>query len=122
MKEQSDSTHTQSRRVFLPLKRQAFNWFKSGEKDWELRGYGRSYQPHHLKPGTRVELRNGYRGESLWGVIGKCYVAESLDAIFERIDFRRIIPSATNTDEAKKIAVGILGSKTHYIAFEVRRT
>lgn len=56
-------------RLFVPLSAQAFEWWKSGRKRWEVREDAPRWSPKHVYAGRRVELRRGYSGPSLWGTL-----------------------------------------------------
>ena len=103
----------------MPLTSGAYDWFKDRGKRWELRTYGRTYTERTVIPGRSVELRRGYGGESLWGVILQRCVANSLDEIFQTVDFQSVVPVAATLDEAKQIVEDLLGVRQRYIAFEI---
>jgi hypothetical protein len=96
------TTEPPRNRLFVPLSSEPFNWFRSGQKRWELRRYGRQYTPAHLTPGRRVELRRGYRSQedALWGRVAHMVEATSLAAFFEKVPFHLVIPIARSREEA----------------------
>lgn len=100
-------------RLFVPLADGPFRWFASGEKSWELRRLGRQYTPKHLAPGRRVELRRGYSNTTsvLWGRISDVREAPGIEAFFELVDYRKVVPTAKSRAEAVQMATDILGAK-----------
>jgi hypothetical protein len=100
-------------RLFVPLASEPFRWFASGRKHWELRRLGRQYTPRHLLPGRRVELRRGYldKVSALWGTLAAIHEAPSIASFFDAIDFREVIPEATDREDAVRIATQILGPR-----------
>jgi hypothetical protein len=109
-----------AQRLFVPLKSIAFDWFKSGGKRWELRRYGRAYTSKQLVRGRPVELRRGYCGESLWGVIGDSVIGSSLNDILDVVDFRLIVPAAQSREDACGIVQSLfVNAEAGYVAFEV---
>jgi hypothetical protein len=107
-------------RLFVPLNSDPFQWFKNGRKRWELRTAARGFAPRFLTPGRRVELRKGYNGQSLWGVLGRHYVATSIASLFKRVPFRKVAPYAVNAKEAERLGYRLLGKQKQYVVFEVR--
>src|SRR5262249_46993455 len=85
-----------------------------------LRRYGRSYTRESLAPGRAVELRRGYSGESLWGVIGDVFVASTLEEVLDHIDFREIVPPAKTRDEARRMVERIFHTNGDYVAFRLK--
>lgn len=105
-------------RLFVPLNTGPFEDFKHNGKTFELRSYGRQYTEKHVYTGRRVEVRKGYSGESLWGVIGKVEIG-GLEEILTKINYKKITPQAKTAEEAKNSINKVLGFKEKYIAFEV---
>jgi hypothetical protein len=99
-----------SDRLFVPLSAKPYNWFRYGQKKWELRKYGRQYTEKHVRPGRRVELRKGYSdpNNSLWGTILSVEVHENLDSFFDHVPYQEVIPTAKNQMEAIAEAQRIL--------------
>jgi hypothetical protein len=96
-------------RLFVALSDQPFAWFRSGQKKWELRRFGRQYTPKHVRVGRRVELRRGYRGpDVLWGEILDVIEAAGIDDFFNKVHFKEVIPVADSREQAIKIATDIL--------------
>lgn len=114
-----------SDRLFVPLASKPYQWFKSGQKQWELRRYGRQYTEKHVRPQRQVELRLGYSdpNQALWGTIIKVETAESLEDFFDRVPFKQVIPNAQNLDEAIATIEKILGlssdCSSRVLGFEV---
>src|SRR6266581_9673222 len=92
------------RRLFIPLKGDAFRWFESGQKKFELRRIGRQFTPELVRSGRRVELRYGYSARARWGYVGEVYVGEDLHALLTRVGFERVVPPALTIREAVSIA------------------
>jgi hypothetical protein len=109
-------------RLFVPISREPFHWFDSGEKLWELRRYGRQYTEKYIRTGRKVELRRGYKSEhALWGRVGKIVISDTLAGIFTTIPYKQIIPTAYSLENAIEIALQFVGpTSTLLIAFEVK--
>lgn len=107
-------------RLFVPLKTEHFEAFKSGKKDIELRGFGGRFNMETVVPGRRVELRRGYStGDSLWGSIESVHHFLHIDRIPNRKDHERIHPGATE-QEFIESARELLGDYSSWIAFKIR--
>jgi len=109
-------------RIFVPLATEPYRWFASGRKHWELRRLGRQYTPRHLIPGRRVELRRGYcdKHTALWGTLTETCEAPNIAHFFDAVDFRKVVPEASNRQEAVRIAAAILGDgESPVIGFRV---
>lgn len=88
-------------RLFVPLASLAYSWFASGDKQWEVRRLGRGFSLNHVRVGRRVELRRGYSTpDSIWGTISQVVTAESLEDLYQKINFAEAIPSAVDVGEA----------------------
>lgn len=98
-------------RLFVPLSSAPHAWFRSGDKQWELRRYGRQYTESHLRVGRPVELRRGYTdaNTSLWGAIESVQRATSLRDFFDKVPYAAVIPEAASVDDAVDQAARILG-------------
>lgn len=113
------------RRLFVPLSTEPFTWFKKGQKQWEVRRYGRQYTEKNVYCNRIVEFRKGYiNGEdSHWGIIDNVMIFENINELFKEIPFGRIIPTAIDEAEAKKYISSILSidndSAYRLIAFKV---
>lgn len=100
----------QSTRLFLPLNSQAFEWYDL-KKNVEVRKYKGRFK-NILKFNYKVaELRRGYSGESKFASISKILVFESASALFDKIDFKRVVPVATSRHDAEKIVFEYVGSE-----------
>lgn len=99
------------RRLFVPLSREPYEWFSSGQKEWEIRKQRGAFSDGQVFMGRPVELRLGYRdaSSSFWGTVIDVIKAESLAEIFECVPFEKAIPSANDLDSALSIASKILG-------------
>jgi hypothetical protein len=109
-------------RLFVPLADEPFAWFRSGQKKWELRRYGRQYTRKHVRVGRRVELRRGYKGpDALWGEILEVVEASGVDEFFNKVHFKEVIPVADSREHAIRIATDIMrtDSNTHVLGFAV---
>lgn len=108
-------------RLFVPLKLGPYEAFVRGTKTWELRLCRRQWTDRHIWPTRRVELRCGYSiGRSLWGRISEVRQASRLSRIFDVVDFREIVPAASNKSEAAELAARVLGAtKAPVIAFRI---
>lgn len=106
------------RRFFLPLCTAPYEDFKYRGKSWEVRALARQYTPKNLIEGREIELRKGYSGESLWGVIGE-HRTGSLEDIFAEIPLEEIEPQAASVVGAIAENRALLGEQGAYIAFEV---
>src|SRR5262245_24971523 len=88
-------------RLFVPLAKQPFAWFRSGQKKWELRRFGRQYTRKHVRVGRLVELRRGYKGpDALWGEILDVVEANSVDDFYNKVHFKEVIPVANSREHA----------------------
>lgn len=110
---------TTSSRLFVPLNSEIFEWYKKGLKRWELRGANGQYNSKYIWKDRVVELRKGYNGESIWGKIGRNCEGRSLEKLFNVVDFREVIPTANNVEEAKEVTNAIMGNKEKYILIEI---
>jgi len=106
------------RRLFVPLTTAAYEDFCDQGKRWEVRALGRQYTPSQLVSGRAVELRKGYSGESLWGVIGQVRVG-ALEDVLASLPLKEVEPRAASLEEAIAENRAMLGRKERYIAFEV---
>jgi hypothetical protein len=99
-----------TRRLFVPLASEPFRWFTEGQKQWELRKYGRQYTERHVWVGRRIELRRGYSSkESLWGVIMETVHTANVRDFFGKVNYKIVIPAAQSEVEAIEMAERILG-------------
>ena len=108
-------------RLFVPLAKEPFSWFLSGQKKWELRKVGQ-YSHKNVYTGRMVEIRKGYNtDDKLFGKIDDVRESASLEGIFEKVKFKEIIPISKSKNEAIAIAQDILKpSKTNsFIAFKI---
>ncbi len=107
-------------RLFLPLKSDAFKWFAEGNKKYELRKLHHQYNRRQVKKDRLVELRQGYSGPSIWGRIDHVLVEESnLHKLFEKVEFKDVIPVAGSIDEAVSLAEKFVGTQGPYILFKI---
>lgn len=106
------------KRFFLPLCTVPYGDFKHRGKSWEVRALARQYTPKNLVEGREIELRRGYSGESLWGIIGE-HRTGSLEDIFAEIPLEEIEPQAASIEEAIAENKALLGEREEYIAFGV---
>ncbi len=106
------------KRFFLPLCTAPYEDFKYRGKSWEVRALALQYTPKNLVEGREIELRKGYSGESLWGIIGE-HRTGSLEDIFAGIPLKDIEPQAASIDEAIAENRALLGEQEAYIAFEI---
>lgn len=104
----------------MPLRADAFRWFESGAKRFELRRLGRQFAQHLLVEGRAVELRFGYSGRSLRGRIGAVFVGEHLRQMISTVGFQSVVPPASDLDDAVTIARDFVGPNGPYVLFEVR--
>ena len=113
------------RRLFVPLAAEAWEWFHSGKKRWELRRHRGQFKESGLRLGRRVELRKGYRdpATALWGTLTAVRLGACVEDLLQSLDFREVIPTADNYADAVKQACNILGidprNRTEVIAFRV---
>jgi hypothetical protein len=105
--------------VFVPLSREAFDWFSSRGKRFELRRVRAQFSERFVRRGRRVQLRRGYSGSALLGTIGKVVTAPSLAGIFAEISYELIIPNAQSESDALATASRYVGLDGPFIAFEV---
>jgi len=95
-------------RLFVPLSAEAFGWWKSGRKRWEVRKDAKRWGKQHVRDGRRVELRLGYSGPSLWGAVG-CIVRGQLPAVVMMLGTDGIAPGVTRdvVQDVIQRAVGV---------------
>ncbi len=107
-------------RLFVPLTREAFEWFSLGKK-WEIRKLNvGQYNLKNLHIGRDVELRLGYQpGSSIWGKITEVEIYNSVDELINEIVFTNIIPTAKEENEAKQFIEKYVGRDNQIIAFKV---
>lgn len=100
-------------RLFVPLAKEPYLWFKSGKKRWELRKNQGQFTDKYVWPGRRVELRLGYRNpeRALWGTVLNVVPANSIEEFFEKVSYKDVIPNAENATDAITIAQTILRLK-----------
>lgn len=107
-------------RLFVPLKTEPFNWFKSGKKKYELRNQVGQYNKNQIITGRKVELRRGYStNDKLFGTIGKVIWCENINDVFNQINYSEILPNASNLELAKKEIYKMLKDDVEFVAFEV---
>ena len=89
------------KRLFIPLCTDPFNWFESGEKEWELRKKSKQFNPDSIEIGSYVELRRGYVAKNgvSWGRVIDCKTFSSLKDVFASIPYQRIV-RADNEEKA----------------------
>lgn len=105
-------------RLFVPLKKEPFNWFLQGCKTWELRGISGRFNKDKVKSGKSVELRKGYNGDSLWGVIANCKTFDKLKNIPTSLR-RDITPFMDEYNNFEDKVKSIMSEYESYIAFNV---
>ncbi len=107
---------TSENRLFVPLSAEPYEWFKTGQKKWELRKYGRQYTEKNVRPGRRVELRRGYSdsGRALWGTILAVKHEQDIAEFFKWVPFEDVIPTANSLTEAIAVVEKILNLDSSY--------
>lgn len=114
----------QKKRLFVPLSTNPYNWFLSGSKEWELRKAARNFTSKQVYRGRVVELRRGYNtSDKIYGVIDQVIECKTLQEVFDKIDFKKIIPVARDKFEAINISYEILNptDDNSFIVFKVRK-
>ncbi|KXA88639.1 hypothetical protein AKJ62_04745 [candidate division MSBL1 archaeon SCGC-AAA259D14] len=106
-------------RLFVPLKTEPFQWFRSGKKKWELRGISSQFNRDTVVPSRSVELRKGYNGESIWGIVDCVETFGSLESVVDNLDFRAIIPPTETRGGFLSRAKELLSGYDEFIAFRV---
>ena len=48
-----------------------------------------------------MELRKGYSGETLFGVIAEILIITNIQELFEKIDYKLIIPTAKSIEDTQ---------------------
>lgn len=107
-------------RLFVPLKSEFFDSFERGEKKWELRGINSRFNTDRVEPGREVELRKGYNGKSLWGVIEEVKTFGSIEKVAEDIDYNQINPESEDREEFNASVEELLSNYDEFIAFRVK--
>jgi len=107
-------------RLFVPLTKQAFEWFKNG-KQWEVRKFKvGQYNLRNIVIGREVELRLGYRrGKSIWGVVSEVKIFENVEQLIDDISYELITPSADTKEQAKEFIEKYVGLRNQIIAFRI---
>jgi|GEM_PF-5889780 len=111
--------HVVSSRLFVPLSSLPFWQFEQGYKEYELRHHGRQYTEKNVYAGRPVELRKGYSGKSLWGVIGEVRVGE-LEALLSAVDYRKVEPTTGGVKYAAMVNREQMGDAERWILFRIK--
>jgi ASC-1-like (ASCH) protein len=106
-------------RLFIPLKSEPFEWFKSGKKKWELRGISSNFNNRTVFIGRNVEISKGYSGERIRGRITAVHVFKKIDDISKRIIFKEIIPIAANLGQFYEICKDFISKYNEFIVFKI---
>lgn len=115
-------------RLFVPLNADPYEWFASGQKDTELRGYTPRFNMETVVPGRPVQLVKGYNPANgdLWGRVEHVqtfpyhgYSDDKIVALPEDYDYRRINPTVETEAAFQQSVADILGKYACYIAFQV---
>lgn len=109
------------KRLFVPLAKEAYEWFLNNDKQWEIRKLNSGqYNTKNLVECRRVELRLGYRpGNSIWGVIDAVKMYNNADELVNAINFKLLIPTAKNKNEAIERINDFIGEESQIITFKV---
>ena len=93
-------------RLFVPMCRRQFLLFQSGSKTFEVRQRGRQWTRQFVTQGRQVEIRLGYSKsyKPLWGTVGLVYEASSINELFDKVPFDKVMPVAGNLETAKMFA------------------
>lgn len=110
-----------AKRLFVPLTKEAYDWFKNHNKQWEIRKLNcGQYNSKNIFEGHRVELRLGYKpGNSIWGEITAVKEFNDAEELINSIDFKLLIPSANNKNEAIERVNSYIGKDTKIITFKI---
>lgn len=110
-------------RLFIPLTKEAYQWFETGNKQWEIRKFNvGQYNSKNLIVGRKVELRLGYRpGNSIWGIIKEVRSFDNAESLVSEIDFKYLIPSANNPNEAIQRIIDYISPESKIIAIKIQR-
>ena len=97
------------KRLFIPLCSDPFNWFETGEKEWELRKKSKQFNPDYIEIGSYVELRRGYIAKNgvSWGRVTDCKAFSSLNDVFALIPYNKIV-RADSTEYAVDYVCALL--------------
>lgn len=107
-------------RLFVPLSKEAFRWFKAGKK-WEIRRLNKGqYNLKNIRLHRQVELRLGYNGESLWGTIDQILTFTNSYQLVNQIDYTELIPTATSVEDAIDKINSYVSSNEQLIVFKVK--
>lgn len=89
----ADVRHKQNR-LFVPLNKNAYQWFLKHNKTWEVRNCKGAFTENNVYIGKSVELRRGYadKQSSLWGKVVDIRRFFSVQQLFSKIDYKLIIP------------------------------
>lgn len=101
---------SQSTRLFLPLTSQAFEWY-SLDKNVEVRKFRGRFKTVMKRDYKFAELRKGYSGESKFASIKEIILFENSRTLFDKVDYKRVIPIATSRQDAEKIVHEYVGNE-----------
>lgn len=107
-------------RLFVPLKKDPFEWFQSGKKKWELRGISNNFNPKTVIAGRCVELRKGYNGPGICGKIIEIKILDELKEIPRQINYKEIIPKAKSEKEFFDMCTKYVSKYNHLIVFKIK--
>ncbi len=105
-------------RLFVPLTTQAFEDFSLRGKKVEVRKVMPNFSPKTVYEGRPVELRKGYSGESMWGVIGTVVIG-TLSDVIRAFPLKEVEPRFSTYEEAIQDNQELLGIASAYIAFHI---
>lgn len=97
-----------SKRLFLPLTTQAFEWYAL-KKDIEVRKFRGRFKNALSRNYELAELRKGYSGESRFAVVSQMLVFDNSKNLFDHIDYLRVIPTARSKHEADQLLHNYVG-------------
>jgi hypothetical protein len=111
-----------NKRVFVPLTKEAYDWFKIG-KQWEVRKFNvGQYNLKNIVKGREVELRLGYRpGNSTWGIISEVSVFDNISEMLNNVMYKSIIPTAETELIARDFIEKYIGKDYKIIAFRINK-
>ena len=106
-------------RLFVPLISKWFDLFKSGEKQWELRGISTYFNQKSVKVGKPVELRRGYSKESLYGMIVERIIVTDMSSIPSDIWDKTIPEHVRDEPETDKFLEYYREKYSKFILFKI---
>jgi hypothetical protein len=105
-------------RLFVPLTSEAFEDFVKRGKQVEIRKVIPNFTAKTVYEGRSVELRKGYSGTSIWGIIGQVVIGD-LSTVIYSFPLATVEPRSESYEKAIQENLSLLGEAMLYIGFQV---